>query len=340
MKQPRWLTLSTVLVSMSWGLLQAIAASAQPADVLTRAEVYRLRNRVQLIPSNQTPRPARISDILVPRDAIRTASSSRVELLFNEGSLARIGSSAVFRFVPGLRRYQLANGTIRAETIFELNNGLVLIVTSPGSVVTQTQTPQSRIEIFANDDPVALSAISKQDSQLAQLPPISPPDSASAVLIFHEEASNTTQVFALTNSSVRVSNPNSENTTSLRAGQTVSVIDGAIGLVQNFDLERFYQTSGLAVGLGPGQENLLDVEIPAVREILNQARTETLNALAGLRLAPPTREFEGLCIATLRGTSATPRDCITHDSDEPIRRFQDRRDLVRPSPTQEQPPAP
>uniref|UniRef100_A0ACD5H0D2 Uncharacterized protein n=1 Tax=Desertifilum tharense IPPAS B-1220 TaxID=1781255 RepID=A0ACD5H0D2_9CYAN len=107
MKQPRWLTLSTVLVSMSWGLLQAIAASAQPADVLTRAEVYRLRNRVQLIPSNQTPRPARISDILVPRDAIRTASSSRVELLFNEGSLARIGSSAVFRFVPGLRRYQL-----------------------------------------------------------------------------------------------------------------------------------------------------------------------------------------------------------------------------------------
>uniref|UniRef100_A0ACD5H1T9 Uncharacterized protein n=1 Tax=Desertifilum tharense IPPAS B-1220 TaxID=1781255 RepID=A0ACD5H1T9_9CYAN len=159
----------------------------------------------------------------------------------------------------------------------------MLIVTSPGSVVTQTQTPQSRIEIFANDDPVALSAIAKQDSPLVPLPPISPPDSASAVLIFHEEASNTTQVFALTNSSVRVSNPNSENVTSLRAGQTVSVIDGTMSLVQNFDLERFYQTSGLAVGLGPGQENLLDVEIPAVREILNQCSNR--NAKCACRFA-------------------------------------------------------
>lgn len=82
---------------------------AQQNEVLTRAEVYKLRNQVELVPFNQSPRAAQVSDVLVPQDALRTAAASIAELLFNEGSIARVDASTVFRFRQGLRRFQLEN---------------------------------------------------------------------------------------------------------------------------------------------------------------------------------------------------------------------------------------
>lgn len=82
---------------------------AQQNEVLTRAEVYKLRNQVELVPYNQSPRSARVSDVLVPQDALRTAAAAIAELLFNEGSIARVDANTVFRFRQGLRRFQLEN---------------------------------------------------------------------------------------------------------------------------------------------------------------------------------------------------------------------------------------
>lgn len=84
-------------------------AIAQQNEVLTRAEIYKLRNQVELVPFNQSPRSAKLSDILVPQDALRTAAASIAELLFNEGSIARVDANTVFRFREGLRRFQLQN---------------------------------------------------------------------------------------------------------------------------------------------------------------------------------------------------------------------------------------
>ncbi len=79
-------------------LMMPVLAQQQ---LLTRAEVYKLVNQVQLLLNNQSPRPAKLSDVLIPEDALRTTARSKAELLFNEGSLARIGANAMFRFIPG-----------------------------------------------------------------------------------------------------------------------------------------------------------------------------------------------------------------------------------------------
>ncbi len=91
---------------------------AQQSNVLTKAEVYKLRNQVQLLPFNQTPRAAKLSDVLVPQDALQTAANAIAELLFNEGSIARVDASTVFRFREGLRRFQLPNRV--SQTLFSV----------------------------------------------------------------------------------------------------------------------------------------------------------------------------------------------------------------------------
>uniref|UniRef100_A0ACD5GZG9 Uncharacterized protein n=1 Tax=Desertifilum tharense IPPAS B-1220 TaxID=1781255 RepID=A0ACD5GZG9_9CYAN len=93
-----------------FAVLLAPPATAQTP--LTRAVVQTVRNQVQLIPRQQTPRPARISEEMRSEDAISTGLASLAELRFNDGSLARVGESAVFRFVPNTRNFRLSNGNL------------------------------------------------------------------------------------------------------------------------------------------------------------------------------------------------------------------------------------
>ncbi|GAC1491355.1 MAG: hypothetical protein NVS2B14_03730 [Chamaesiphon sp.] len=293
-------------------------------DVLTHASVYNLLNRVQLLLRNQSPRPAKKSDMLVPQDAIETAVRSRAELLFNEGSLARIGANALFRFVPGLRRFQLRNGTTTAEAIFQIDQGIAMIATPPDSVGTTVQTPQSRIEIQTAAAPVSPT------SRLLSLP-----IQSNALIIQHNPALNTTQVFALTNSNIAVSNLEGKNTVFLQGGQTVSIMNGMVGPVQEFDLKTFYKTSQLAAGLGPNQEALVKSESPQVQETLNAVRVQTLAAVN-----TQARSIGGLCTVNAQGRASTlSSNCITTDSNDPLRDFQDHREQTTPRPP-EKPPTP
>ena len=97
---------------------------------LTRAVIQSLRNQVRLIPKNQSARPARTSDAMSPGDALATAKSSTAQLRFNDGSLARLGEQAVFKFNPGSRTLDLSNGT-----------ALVLIPPKRGT--TRVRTPNA-----------------------------------------------------------------------------------------------------------------------------------------------------------------------------------------------------
>ena len=108
-----------------------VAAPAAHAQVpITRAVVESIRNRVQLLLRQQSPRAARISDVMTPGDGLTTAQSSLAELRFNDGSLGRLGEQVVFWFTPGSRTFQLSNGT-------------VLMLIPPGRGRTQIRTPNA-----------------------------------------------------------------------------------------------------------------------------------------------------------------------------------------------------
>lgn len=73
---------------------------------VTRAEIQQVVGTVEIVSSNGVTRPAQAGDVLVIGDTLRTGANSSAELLFNEGSIGRIGASSVFRMAPGLRQFQ------------------------------------------------------------------------------------------------------------------------------------------------------------------------------------------------------------------------------------------
>ena len=85
---------------------------ARAETALNRAVVQKLNNLVQLIRQNNAAHPARVSDTMTPGDALSTGRSSLAELRFNDGSLARVGEQAMFRFMPKTRNFRLSNGTL------------------------------------------------------------------------------------------------------------------------------------------------------------------------------------------------------------------------------------
>ena len=280
-------------------------ATAQQA-MLTRGEVYKLINNVQLLLNNRSPRSARVSDVMVPQDALRTASRSKAELLFNEGSLARIGSNAVFRFIPGLRGFQLRNGT-------------ALIMSPPTTASTRIETLEGQA--------------------VAEIPASSPPGSTAtnvlslAMVIQVDGATQKTDFYNLTSLPIKITDSKG-NFLFINGGQTVSVLKGTLGEVKTFDLRTFYKTSGLALGLGPGQEAIVLQEAPPVQQTLKAVRTATL---ATLDLQ--TRAIEGLCTLNARGGASTlATNCITTNSDDLLRGYLDRRDVVTPVPDRPTPP--
>lgn len=282
------------VLSLTWSS-GAIAQS----DVLTQAEVYRLRNAVQLLLRNQPPRPARLSDVLRPLDALRTANTAIAELLFNEGSIARVDQNTTFRFETGLRRFQLPNRIALNETIFILENGTALVMSPPNGVGTQVRTPDSVINIIA---PVRQAAIPPATAStqakpmptathLSPQPPLlsqtettpgellPPPDRSSAVMVSYEAARGFTQVFALTNGDITVADAMGQESVALQGGQTVVVREGELGPVQEFDLQTFYRSVALAAGLGPGQDEVIAQEPASVQTTLTAVRIETLAAI-------------------------------------------------------------
>jgi hypothetical protein len=211
-------------------------------SVLNRGEIYKIRNQVDLNQKNQPVwKRAKLGDVIVPQDSIRTGANSRAELVFNEGTLVRTASGTIFRFSPGQRN-------------FELRSGAALIMIRPGQGQSSISTPEAKV--VSQGTALFLQHDTNRNASLIGVLTNSP-----AGL-------------------VRVSSANGEVSIELQAGQFVSIVNGVVGLVEHFILPMFYDTIELAYGLGTGQENLIAKEPPEVQETINLVRSEALEPLS------------------------------------------------------------
>ncbi|MBW4483529.1 MAG: FecR domain-containing protein [Tildeniella torsiva UHER 1998/13D] len=224
--------------------LVLVGLPAQASVTLTRAEVEALRNRVEFIPRGRAARAARMSDFLAVGDAVRTAASSQADLRFNDGSLARVGERATFRFVPNTRNFRLTNGT-------------VLLLIPPGQGRTNIQTPSAVTGIQGSA--VVVRYVPESDLTLVMALTNNPagPMTITANTCGEGGADCGTTEYAL------------------YGGQMALIQNNQVQVVE-FDLPTFYQTSPLVEGLeldNPNAESPLGPALEAVR-------AETLEALA------------------------------------------------------------
>lgn len=210
-------------------------------SVIERAEIYKLRNQVDLNRQNQSNwNKANLGDVIVPQDAVRTGANSRADLLFNEGTLVRTGAGTTFRFPPGKRN-------------FELTSGAALIMIRPDLGESIITTPEARV-------------VSQGTALFMQHDPKS---QASLIGVLTESPAGL----------VKVSTANGDVSIQLQAGQFVSIIQGVVGLVEYFVLPMFYETIELAAGIGTGQEQLIAQESPEVQATIKAVQAEAIAPL-------------------------------------------------------------
>ncbi|MBX2864158.1 MAG: FecR domain-containing protein, partial [Leptolyngbyaceae cyanobacterium MAG.088] len=226
----RWLSLACA----SLGMLLFMPRSASAQSTLTWARVELTRNQVQLFTNGQGRR-ARVSDVLGVGDALSTARRARAELRFNDGSLARIGESAVFQFTPDTRNFRLSNGT-------------VLLLVPPGQGRTTIQTPNAVTGIHG-----------------------------SALFVRFIPETDTTIIGALTNNAdgpMMAFNQDGTQQQPLYAGEMAVLRGNRILERFDFELETFYETSDLVVGL-----QLEDLDTETGDQAIDAVRQEIQDAL-------------------------------------------------------------
>ncbi|MCY7320236.1 MAG: FecR domain-containing protein, partial [Phormidesmis sp. CAN_BIN36] len=125
MSRNLFLVVTLSLLSASTLLLPTPVSAETP---LKFADIQALLRQVRLLPRNQPARPARVNERLLTGDALSTARSSKADLRFNDGSFARVGELALFRFIPNTRQFSLSNGT-------------ALLLIPPGRGTTTIKTP-------------------------------------------------------------------------------------------------------------------------------------------------------------------------------------------------------
>lgn len=177
---------------------------------------------------------------LTPGDLLETGTDSRADMLFNEGTLARAPSNTEFHFRAGTRRFELTDGT-------------ALIILQPGSSERSLRTPTA--EVTADAGTVFWVS-------------------------YNPEAKQTrVGVFANPKTSVQVSGiePYADESVELEAGQVIDIVESSMSPTQVFSLPTFYETSGVADGLRPGDD--LSHYPSQMREILETAQENTSLAL-------------------------------------------------------------
>jgi hypothetical protein len=205
----------------------------------TWAHIQALENRADLISAAGMTRSATSQDCLRAGDTLNTDVSSQAELLFNDGSLARIGGNAVLRFWPETRNLELSQGT-----------ALLLVPAEQGR--TTVQTPNAIVGLQHN-----------------------------AVVVRYVPLNNLTLVMALANPDtgpLAISVHASQQDHALPAGHMALIKDGGIQFVE-FDLQEFYNTSDLAMGLhldDPTYTDPADSPVTTLRPYLLDALVQQL----------------------------------------------------------------
>ncbi|MEM6255909.1 MAG: FecR domain-containing protein [Cyanobacteria bacterium P01_D01_bin.156] len=220
----RWLA----LVGTSLGIVLSLPGTAVARSALTWARLELVRNQVQLVTDGQSRR-AQVSDVLGINDALSTARRARAELRFNDGSLARIGESAIFRFTPNTRNFRLSNGT-------------VLLLIPPGQGRTTIQTPNAVTGIRGSA--LFVRFIPETNTTVIGALTTNP---EGPMMAFNEDGS--------------MQQP-------LNAGEMAVVRGDGLIQHFEFDLKEFYSTSEIVSGLYLNDKtvSMNDVHIDAVRQ--------------------------------------------------------------------------
>jgi len=243
---------------------------------LTRADIEAILNRVELIPSGRSARVARPRDVMTVGDTLRTAAQSQAQLRFNDGSLARVGQRATFRFVPNTRNFRLSDGTM-------------LLLIPPGRGRSTIQTPSAITGIQGSA--IVVRHVKSRNLTVVMALTNNPagPMTVTSTGCGNPEALSTdpeeldTELSKQTKSASEESDfQSSDDSTaeclteySLQAGQMALIQENRVQILE-FDLPTFYETSPLIEGLeldNPDAESSLG---PA----LDQVRAETLEALS------------------------------------------------------------
>ena len=217
--------------------------SAFADSVIKQAEIYKIRNQVDISYEESDWTKASIGDTIVPQDLVRTGANSRADILFNEGTLVRTGEGTTFRFPPGKRS-------------FELTSGSALIMIRPEQGQSTITTPEAKIvsqgtALFVQHDPET---------------------NASLVGVLTNSPAGL----------VKISNADGEVTLELQAGQFVSIVQGIVGLVEHFVLPMFYETVELSAGLGlesAETEAMIAGESAEVQATIEAVRAEAIDPL-------------------------------------------------------------
>ncbi|WP_299414660.1 FecR family protein [Acaryochloris sp. IP29b_bin.148] len=252
LKGTRWLTGAFAGSILFGAFSQPVLAGTN----LTSAKVYDFDSQVQLEKVKKKPRLAKIGDVMVPMDILKTGSSAWAKLLFNEGTLFRVHANAKFFFVPNTRSFQL-------------KHGLVLSMIQPGQGITTVITPTAKIVAFGT----ALTV--RHDST----------QNTTIVSALTEKLGRP----------IFVSNDDGAGQIRLKAGEQVEIKDNVVGPVKSFSLPAFYQACPMSAVLDPKQEQLVAQEPTEVQSPLFVIREETAKAVAEQSTIADASELTKLC---------------------------------------------
>jgi FecR protein. len=99
--------ISINLLALTFGLSLTLSAAERK-----EARVTQVTQDVQLIGTNASPRLATVNNIVPEGTKVRTGADSRVELIFNDKTVTRLGANAVFDFRDGTRDLNLNEGVL------------------------------------------------------------------------------------------------------------------------------------------------------------------------------------------------------------------------------------
>ncbi len=212
----------------------AIATPAIAGVPLAWARVRASRHQVDLVSASGVSRPASVTDCFCPGETLSTAAAAQAEVLFSDGSLARIGEQAHLQFWPDTRNLRLSQGT-------------VALFVSPSQGRTTLQSPNAAVGI--NSSGVVVRHVPSRRLTLVMALANSPTGPVSITV------TTTGQEFVL------------------HAGQMAFIGADTLQVVE-FDLLEFYQTSNLVAGLelaNPNYRPAADEPVAALRPHLLQA---------------------------------------------------------------------
>lgn len=231
-------------LALGFSMASLFSSPIYASTVVKQAEIYKIRNQVDLNFGNQPDwSKAKLGDIIMPQDSVRTGANSRADILFDEGTLVRTGAGTTFRFPPGKRN-------------FELTSGAALIMIRPEQGQSTINTPEARV-------------VSQGTALFVQH---NPESSSSLIGVLTNSPAGL----------VQVSSANGEVTLRLQAGEFVSIVQGIVGLVEHFALPIFYETVELAAGLGMNpatMEKMLAQESPEVQTTIRAVQAEAVDPL-------------------------------------------------------------